>query len=145
MEQLIECVPNFSEGTDLSLIEEIVAAVKAVPVLDVHSDPDHNRSVVTFLGEPAAVRQAAFELTERAMQLLDVNGHQGAHPFLGVIDVIPFVPLKGISEAETVKLAHSFGRELWTKLELPVFFYGAAAGNAERKELPYVRRGGWAA
>jgi glutamate formiminotransferase len=145
MSKLIECVPNFSEGTDLALVDDIVAAVKSAKVLDVHSDPDHNRSVVTFVGEPKAVQQAAFELTERAMQLLDVHGHEGAHPFIGVVDVLPFVPLKGVSKAEVVELAHSFGKELWKKLKLPVYFYGEAAKIGERKELPYVRRGGFAA
>ncbi|MFC1568272.1 glutamate formimidoyltransferase [Candidatus Margulisiibacteriota bacterium] len=143
MSKLIECVPNFSEGADLALVDDIVSAVRSAKVLNVHSDPDHNRSVVTFVGEPKAVKQAAFELTERAMQLLDVNGHEGAHPFIGVVDVIPFVPLKGVTGAEVVKLAHSFGKELWQKLKLPVYFYGEAAKIDERNELPYVRRGGF--
>jgi glutamate formiminotransferase len=143
MNKLIECVPNFSEGTDLALVDDIVAAVKSAKVLDVHSDPDHNRSVVTFVGEPEAVKQAAFELTERAMQLLDVNGHEGAHPFIGVVDVIPFVPVQNISEKQVVKLAHGFGQDLWQKLKLPVYFYGQAAKIEARQELPSVRRGGF--
>lgn len=141
---LVECVPNFSEGTDQALIDEIVEAVKTARVLDVHSDPDHNRSVVTMIGSPAEVRQAAFDLTERAMQLLDVTEHQGAHPFIGVVDVIPFIPLKDISKKELVGLAEELGKELWQKLKLPVFFYGEAARRPERKELPNVRRGGYA-
>ncbi|MBU0672189.1 MAG: glutamate formimidoyltransferase [Candidatus Margulisbacteria bacterium] len=145
MSKLVECVPNFSEGADLDLVEDIVSAVKTAEVLNVHSDLDHNRTVVTILGEPNQVKQAAFDLTERAMQLLDVNHHQGEHPFIGVVDVIPFVPLQGISEAEVVELAHGFGQQLWEKLQLPVYFYGDAAKIAERKELPYVRHGGYSA
>jgi len=143
MLKLVECVPNFSEGEDLTVIEDIVSAVKTAKVLNLHSDPDHNRSVVTFIGEPEAVKQAAFDLTQRAMQLLDVNQHQGAHPFIGVVDVIPFIPLKNCKMSEIQSLAHHFGKELWDKLKLPVYFYGEAAIIAERKELPNVRRGGF--
>jgi len=145
MKKLVECVPNFSEGTDLALVDDIISAVKSAKVINRHSDQDHNRTVVTIVGEPKDVRQAAFELTERAMQLLDVNDHQGAHPYVGVVDVIPFVPLKNITEAEVIKLAHSLGKELWQKLKLPVYFYGDAAKIEERRELPYVRRGGFEA
>ena len=140
MTKLVESVPNFSEGRDLSLVSDIVAAVKAAKVLDVHSDPDHNRSVVTFLGEPQAVKQAVYELTERAMQLLDVKGHLGVHPFIGVVDVVPFIPVKNISVSETVKLAHEFGQSVAAELALPVFFYGEAAKDAKHRELPHVRR-----
>jgi len=143
MSQIIECVPNFSEGRDLNLVEDIVAAVKSVKVLDVHSDPDHNRSVVTMLGSPSEIKQAAFQLTERAMQLLDIRDHQGVHPFIGVVDVIPFIPYKNISHDETVVVAREFGQELWSKLQLPVYFYGAAANIESRRDLPNVRRGGY--
>lgn len=142
--KIVECVPNFSEGRDPVLIEEIVSAAKTAKVFDVHSDPDHNRSVVTILGEPAAVKQAAFNLTERAMQLLDVKNHEGVHPFIGVVDVIPFVPISNIDLKEACKLAHGLGNDLWEKLELPVYFYGDAAKMKERKELSYVRKGGYA-
>ena len=142
--KLVECVPNFSEGRDPVLIEEIVSAAKTAKILNVHSDPDHNRSVVTMLGEPKAVRQAAFDLTERAMQLLDVKNHQGVHPFIGVVDVIPFIPISNMDVKEACALAHSLGNDLWSKLDLPVYFYGEAAKIKERKELPYVRKGGYA-
>jgi len=141
--KIVECVPNFSEGSDLALVDDIVSAVKTAKVLNLHSDPDHNRSVVTILGEPQAVKQAAFDLTERAMQLLDVREHQGAHPFIGVVDVIPFVPIAGCSVSEVCKLAYSLGEDLWKKLKLPAYFYGEAAKIPERKELPHVRRGGY--
>lgn len=143
MSNLVECVPNFSEGTDLALVEEIVSAVKTAKILNVHSDPDHNRSVVTILGKPDEVLLAAFSLTERAVQILDINEHVGEHPFIGVMDVIPFIPVKGISIPATVELARELAGELWNKLKLPVYYYGKAAVNPSRKDLPDVRRGGY--
>ncbi len=144
MTKTVECVPNFSEGSDLALVDDIVSAIKTAKVLDVHSDADHNRSVVTILGEPAAVSQAAFDLTQRAMQLLDIKEHQGEHPFIGIVDVVPFVPIENVSVKETVKLAHDFGKNVFSKLALPVYFYGEAAKKKEHRELPDVRRGGYA-
>jgi len=143
--KLIECVPNFSEGADSGIIEEIVFAVRSAKVRDLHSDPDHNRSVVTMWGEPRAIKQAAFELTERAMQLLDIRDHAGVHPYIGVVDVIPFIPLRDCSMAETADLARELGNELWEKLKLPVYFYGEAAILKERRDLPMVRKGGYGA
>ena len=143
MVKLIECVPNFSEGKDLELVADIVSAIKTAKVLNVHSDPDHNRTVVTIVGEPDAVQLAAFDLTQRAMQLLDINKHEGEHPYIGVVDVVPFIPIKDISVAETVDVAREFGEKVATKFALPVYFYGAAAKIAEHKELPNVRRGGY--
>ncbi len=137
MHKIVECVINFSEGRDLAVVDSIVAAVKSTKVLNVHSDPDHNRTVVTFMGEPKKATQAAFELTERAMQLLDIKEHQGEHPFIGVVDVIPFVPIKNITVEETVKLARDFGKNLTKTLALPVYFYG----EINKKELPSVRKG----
>jgi len=145
MYKLVECVPNFSEGTDLELVQEIVAAIKTAKVVDLHSDPDHNRSVVTIIGEPGAVGQAAFDLTERAMQLLDVRQHQGVHPFIGVVDVIPFIPLQDCTMGEAVDLAWELGKKLWEHLSLPVYYYGEAATVPERKELSFVRHGGYEA
>lgn len=142
---MIECVPNFSEGEDEELIGQIVSSIKTSKVLDVHSDPDHNRTVVTLVGTPAEIKQAAFDLTERAMQLLDVKDHQGVHPFIGVMDVIPFIPLKGSTMNEAIGVAHQLGKELWEKLKLPVYFYGQAAKIPERADLPYVRKGGYEA
>ena len=144
MTKIIECVPNFSEGSDLALVDDIVSAIKTAKILDVHSDADHNRSVVTILGEPAAVSQAAFDLTQRAMQLLDIREHKGEHPFIGVVDVVPFVPVAGCSMLGVCKLAHDFGKKLSEELALPVYFYGEAAKKKNRKELPDVRRGGYA-
>lgn len=144
MSKVIESVINFSEGSDLAVVEDIASAVKTAKILDVHSDPDHNRSVVTVTGEPGAVGQAAFDLTERAMQLLDVREHTGVHPFIGVVDVIPFVPLIDCSMKEAVDLSWELGKKLWDHLKLPVYFYGEAAKIPERKDLSYVRKGGYA-
>jgi len=144
MPKLVECVPNFSEGSDLTLVEDIVSAIKSAKVLDLHSDPDHNRSVVTMVGEPEGVKQAAFDLTERAMQLLDIREHNGVHPFIGVVDVIPFVPLRDCEMQEVIELSWKLGEELWQQLKLPVYFYGRSAKVPERKELSYVRKGGYA-
>ena len=143
MTKLVECVPNFSEGRDLLLVQDIVSSIKTAKVLNVHSDADHNRSVVTILGTPKDVRQAAYDLTERAMQLLDVNSHEGEHPFIGIMDVIPFIPICGVEMDEIVRLAHGLGHDLWHKLNLPVYFYDYAAKMKERDELPLVRKGGY--
>jgi len=143
MASLLECVLNFSEGSDEVLIEEIVQSIETAKVIDLHSDPDHNRSVVTFIGSEKEVGRGAFDLTERAMQLLDVKSHQGVHPFIGVVDVIPFIPLKGCEMRTAVELAGKLGEELWDKLQLPVYYYGEAALKRERRELSYVRRGGY--
>lgn len=143
MSELFECVLNFSEGQDETLIEEIVDAIKTAAVIDLHSDPDHNRSVVTFIGSGKETEQGAFNLTERAMQLLDLRGHEGVHPYLGVVDVIPFVPLRGGGMREAVGLARNLGEKLWEKLHLPVYFYGEAAIRPERRELSAVRQGGY--
>lgn len=141
--RLIECVLNFSEGEDPALIEEIVDSIKAAKVLDLHSDPDHNRSVVTFIGDPKEVQQGAYSLTERALQLLDVKDHQGVHPFIGVVDVIPFVPLVNCGMREAVETAYQLGEKLWQDFKLPVYLYGEAAKRSDRQDLPNVRRGGY--
>lgn len=142
---MFECVPNFSEGEDQDLIDQIVSSVKTAKVLDVHSDPDHNRSVVTMAGDAKGIKQAAFDLTARAAQLLNINEHAGVHPFIGVMDVIPFIPLSGSTMKEAAELARETGKDIWEKLKIPVYFYGEAAKIAERRDLPYVRKGGYAA
>jgi len=143
MGKLLECVLNFSEGTDSAIIEEVVASAKPAKVLDLHSDPDHNRSVVTMIGDPQQIFEAAFNLTRTAVELMDVTEHAGVHPYIGVVDVIPFIPLREMSLEETCRLAHDLGARLWNELNLPVYFYGEAAKIAERKELPFVRKGGF--
>ncbi|KAF0134945.1 MAG: glutamate formiminotransferase [Candidatus Saganbacteria bacterium] len=98
-----------------------------------------------MVGDAKGIRQAAIDLTQRAVELLDIREHKGVHPFIGVVDVVPFVPLNGSKISEAVEIAHEVGEKLWEKLKLPVYFYGEAAKIAERKELPYIRRGGYKA
>ncbi|MCS6843213.1 MAG: glutamate formimidoyltransferase [Caldilineales bacterium] len=144
MQRLVECVPNFSEGRRPEVIEAIVAAIAAVPgvrVLDVQSDADHNRSVVTFVGEPEAALEGAFQGARRAAELIDMNQHRGAHPRMGATDVIPFVPLRGVTMADCVALARRLGRRLGEELGIPVYLYEEAATRPERQNLADVRRG----
>ena len=142
--QLVECVPNFSEGRDLAKVDAIVQAILGVPevvLLDRESDADHNRSVITFIGPPGAVAEAAFRSVEKAVQLIDLTTQQGAHPRIGAADVIPFIPIEGISIEECIQLAERLGNDLWKKLKVPVYFYEAAAKKPERTNLENIRRG----
>src|ERR1700689_4524348 len=142
--QLVECVPNFSEGRDAPKIDAIVASVLAVPevaLLDRESDADHNRCVLTFVGPPAAVAEAAFRSVETAGSLIDLTTHQGAHPRIGAADVVPFIPIEGVTLEDCVKLAERLGNEIWNKLKVPVYYYEAAAKRPERVNLENIRRG----
>jgi len=142
--QLIECVPNFSEGRDAAKVEAIVAAVLSVPevvLLGHESDADHNRSVLTFVGPPAAVADAAFRAVEKAVSVIDLTRHRGAHPRIGAADVVPFIPIEGVTLEECVKLAERVGNEISGKLGVPVYFYEAAARQPERVNLENIRRG----
>lgn len=144
VDQIVECIPNFSEGRRQEVIEQIVAALKethGVQVLDVQSDLDHNRSVVTLIGEAEAVAEAAFRAVARAAELIDMDHHRGGHPRMGATDVIPFVPVRGISMAECVELAHGLGKRIGERLGIPVYFYEEAATRPERRNLADVRRG----
>jgi glutamate formiminotransferase len=144
MSKLVECVPNFSEGRRTEVIEAIVNEVKkveGVKLLDVQSDASHNRTVVTFVGEPEPVKQAAFAACAKAADLIDMEQHHGEHPRVGATDVIPFIPVRGISLDECVELANELGREIAEKLNIPVYMYEAAAKKPERKNLPDVRKG----
>lgn len=142
--KLVECVPNFSEGRNSKVVDAIVDEIKKVDkvtLLDRESDPDHNRSVITFIGEPEAVKKAAFAATAKAAQLIDMNKHRGEHPRIGATDVIPFVPISGISMIECVKLAKELGKEIATKLKIPVYLYAEAATRPDRVSLPNIRKG----
>lgn len=141
---LIECVPNFSEGRRPEVIEEIVRAVgqiDGVTLLDHSRDATHNRSVVTFAGAPEAVVRAATAAVGRALELIDMEQHVGAHPRIGAVDVIPFVPLGTTRLEECVDLARRFGEQIAARFDLPVFLYGEAALRPERRRLADVRRG----
>ncbi|WP_027718610.1 glutamate formimidoyltransferase [Desulfovirgula thermocuniculi] len=144
MVKIVECVPNFSEGRRPEVINEIVRAIQSVPgvaVLDVEADADHNRSVVTFVGEPAACLEAAFAGCAAAARLINMEEHRGSHPRIGATDVIPFVPVKNVTMAECVELAARLGRRIAEELGIPVYLYGEAARRPERKSLPNIRRG----
>ncbi len=142
--KILECVPNFSEGRDKGKIEELVGQIRAVggvKLLDYSWDEDHNRSVVTFIGEPEKVVDAALRACLKAIELIDMRGHSGAHPRLGAIDVVPFVPIRDIEMEEAVALAHQFGKELGEKGMVPIYFYEEAALRPERQNLPAIRKG----
>ena len=142
--QLVECVPNFSEGRRepvIAAIYDAAASTPGVSVLDLHSDPAHNRMVLTFVGSPSDVVEAAFRCAARAAELIDMREHRGEHPRIGATDVIPFVPLGGVTMADCVNLAHRLGRRLGEELGIPVYLYYEAAQRADRRRLPDVRRG----
>jgi glutamate formiminotransferase len=141
---VLECVPNVSEGRDPDVVAALAEAVTGAgaTLLDVHRDPDHHRSVFTFLGAREVVGGAALALARAAVRLIDVRRHAGVHPRVGALDVLPFVPLRGSSMAEAVATAHAIGRTIAAELDVPVFFYGAAALVADRRELPALRAGG---
>lgn len=144
MRQLVECVPNFSEGRDAAKLDAIVAAIRDVPgayVLDRTSDPDHNRSVVTFAGEPEAVREAAVRAVGKAAELIDLTRQTGAHPRIGATDVVPFVPIEGITLQDCAALAKQAAREIWERYRIPVYLYEAAAQRSDRTNLENIRRG----
>ena len=144
MNKIVECVPNFSEGRDTARIEQIIAQVRKVPgvkLLDVATDADHNRTVLTFVGPPEPVRQAAYDAIARAVSIIDMSGHKGQHPRLGACDVCPFIPIQGATMAECVDLANNLAREVAEKLHIPVFLYEEAARVPERKNLAAIRAG----
>jgi glutamate formiminotransferase / formiminotetrahydrofolate cyclodeaminase len=144
MRRLIECVPNFSEGRDPAKINEIARAVTSIPgvmLLDTHSDADHHRSVLTFAGEPEAVLEAAFLSARKAVDLIDLNEHHGEHPRIGAIDVLPFIPLEGVTMSECVNLARRAGERIARELHIPVYLYEKAAERPEYRNLAHVRRG----
>src|SRR5260370_41618651 len=144
MRRLIECVPNFSEGRDKAKVDALIRTMTNVPgawVLDHEMDADHNRSVITLAGEPDAVAEAAILGTGKAMQLIDMNEHKGAHPRVGATDVVPFIPGEGVTLEDCVALARRVGQEIWKRYRIPIFFYGAAATQPDRGNLENVRRG----
>lgn len=144
MASIVECVPNFSEGRRGEVIEAIANEIRARPgvrLLDVQADASHNRSVMSFVGDLDAVRAAALAATRRAVDLIDMNAHHGEHPRMGAVDVIPFVPISGVTMEECVEAARRLGREIWETLRLPVFFYADAASRPERRRLPDIRKG----
>ncbi len=144
MRTLVECVPNFSEGREVAKVQAIAEAIRSVDgvyVLRCEMDADHNRSVITFVGSPESVGEAAVRGVARAVEVIDLNQHRGAHPRLGAADVVPFVPVESVTLADCVALAHRVGQQIWEQLGVPVYLYEAAATRPERRNLENIRRG----
>lgn len=145
MNRIVECVPNFSEGRKTETLKQltaVIAAVDSAVVLDTHMDTDHNRSVITFAAAPARVVEAALRAVARATELIDLRQHMGEHPRIGATDVLPFVPVRGVTMEECVKLAHEAGERIARELSIPVYFYERAALRPDRVRLENVRRRG---
>src|SRR5438552_7402115 len=141
--RLVECVPNVSEGRRRDVIDRLAQAIRDVPgvrLLDRTSDADHNRSVFTFAGDADAVTAAAHALIAAALGEIDMRSHKGEHPRLGAVDVVPFVPLAGVTMDECIALAHRFGSEVAQRHSVPVFYYAKAATRPERVRLPDIRK-----
>jgi len=144
MNKVLECVPNFSEGRDLKKIEKIVEPFRGrdgVKLLDYQNDEDHNRSVVTAVGEPEALKAAVIESMGIAIKHIDMRSHQGQHPRMGAIDVVPFIPVKNVSVEEAVKISQATAKEAAAKYELPIFLYEQSASRPERQNLATIRKG----
>src|SRR5579872_4664821 len=143
MSTLVECVPNFSEGRDKAKVDAIVAAMKmdGVYLLDREMDADQNRCVITLVGEREAIQEAAIRGVGKASELIDLNQHQGAHPRMGAADVVPFIPIEGVSLEDCVAMARYVGAEIWKRHQIPVYLYEAAATSPERRNLENIRRG----
>ncbi len=143
MSTLVECVPNFSEGRDKAKVDAIVDAMKmqGVYLLDREMDSDHNRCVITLVGEREAIQEAAIRGVGKAAELIDLTTHQGAHPRMGASDVVPFIPIEGVTIEDCVAMAKHVGAEIWKRFQIPVYLYEAAASTPERQNLENIRRG----
>lgn len=145
MRRLVESVPNISEVEDQAVIAKLIAGIEAVPcvaLLDVHVDPDHHRSVLTMVGEPDAMGTALFGLVRQAQQLINIRQHQGAHPRIGAVDVVPWIPFQGVTMEDCVTFADELGARIGKELEIPVYLYEQAGKVPMRANLEMVRRGG---
>src|SRR5579864_840757 len=140
---LVESVPNFSEGRNKAVVDAIVEAMKlpGVYLLDREMDSDHNRSVITLLGDRESIAEAAIRGVGKAAELIDLNHHQGAHPRIGAADVVPFIPIEGVTLEDCVALARHAAEEVWKRFQIPVYLYEAAATTPERQNLENIRRG----
>jgi len=144
MTQIIECIPNVSEGRRPDVVDAIAAAIRSISevrLLDYSSDPSHNRSVFTFAGDAAAVKAAVLALYERAIPAIDLRSHSGEHPRLGAVDVVPFVPIEGVTMAECVALAKEVAQDVASRFGVPIYLYEEASGKPARKNLEDIRRG----
>ncbi len=143
MDKIVECVPNFSEGQRKEVVEEIANAIAGagVKILDREMDADHNRSVITFAGAPAAVEEGAFRGIQTAARLIDLDTHRGEHPRIGATDVVPFVPVSGVTMDDCIAMARRVGERVGRELDIPVYLYERAATRPENRDLAYIRRG----
>ena len=141
---LVECIPNFSEARQPEVVNEIkkaILSVSGVKLLDIHSDTDHNRTVITILGSPKDVEEAAYQGIRKAGELIDMDQHLGEHPRIGATDVVPFIPIQGITMLECVEMARRLGKRVGDKLQIPVYLYEEAATRPERRNLEDIRSG----
>ncbi len=146
--QVVECVPNFSEGRNRDTVTALANAVREVPgvrLADVSADPDHHRAVLTFLGEPEPVAEAALRCARVAVERIDLRLHQGVHPRIGAVDVMPFIPLRNIAMSECAQLAREVGYRIAREMDVPVYFYEHSALPGKPSDLPTIRRGGFEA
>lgn len=144
MARIVECIPNFSEGRNAETVEAILDAIRSIPgvrLLDHSMNADHNRSVVTFIGDPDGVKNAAFAACRVAAQRINMEQHHGEHPRIGSTDVIPFVPISGLTMAECIEMARELGERIATELNIPVYLYEEAATRPERRDLAHIRKG----
>ena len=144
MAEIVECVPNFSEGRRREVVDAIAGAIAAVPrvrLLDREMDANHNRCVITFVGDRASVADGALAGARKAVELIDMNAHRGEHPRIGALDVCPFVPVAGVTMDDCVAIARTVGKRMADELGIPVYLYEAAATRPDRKDLPNVRKG----
>lgn len=144
MNKIVECIPNFSEGRDKKIIEKILDTLRGrekVKLLDYSSDKDHNRTVVTFIGEPESIKTAVLDMAEVIYTTIDMRFHKGEHPRMGSLDVLPFVPVSDVSMEECVELANNIGKEIAERFNIPIYLYEEAARCEERKNLANIRKG----
>ncbi|MCD6283613.1 glutamate formimidoyltransferase [bacterium] len=144
MAKIVECVPNISEGRNSETVEACLEPIRqtdGVKLLDYSSDPDHNRTVITYAGTPEGCADAAFGLAQKAAELIDLTKHEGGHPRMGAVDVIPFVPVSGVKMEDCAELARTLGARMWEELKIPVFLYEQAASKPSRRNLANVRKG----
>lgn len=144
MDKIIECIPNFSEGRDKEKLEKILDEIRkqeGVKLLDYSMDKDHNRSVVTFVGDPESVIQAAFNSCKKATELIDLRNHKGEHPRMGATDVIPLVPIKNVTMQECIEYSQKLAKRIGEELNIPVFLYEKSANSPQREDLSNIRKG----
>lgn len=144
MSKIVECVPNISEGRNMEVVEAVVNEIRNTPgvlLADYSSDASHNRSVLTFFGEPERVADAAVAVAKKAAELIDLNKHEGAHPRMGAVDVIPFIPIKEMTVEETVELSKRVAKRVWEEAKMPVFLYEDSASAPHRVNLAKIRKG----